>query len=307
VSQARTQIFEGILARPAEYRGLAQTGLAVFGVYMMLLTAALWMGHRPQRPKPPPEKRLTVTLLDLPRVSEERSLGESGRAGGGGEVVQITEQNAVEAEAPSAKPSVRAQKSTKVDTRTKAAPTEAVNAKAGATVDPTPSAPQVVQQGTSTESTAPRTETAQAPTTHAEGAGGGSGSGQGGSAGSGSGAGSGNGASGLGTGSGARAGAASGDQTTYPFMDGMTRPELVSKVDPEYTKEARDANVQGLILTKCVIGTDGSLKRCKIVKGLPLMDQQVLSALSHWRYSPVYYQGKPVQVEYVIPVRLMMR
>lgn len=307
MSQLRPQIFQGILARPTEYRGLAQTSLAVFGVYMMLLTAVLWIGHRPHRPKPPPEKRLTVTLLDLPRVADERSLGESGRAGGGGEVVQITEQDAVTADAPTAKPSVRAQKSAKVSERTKAAPTETVNAKAGATVDPTSSAPQVVQQGTSSESTAPRIETAQAPTTHGQGAGGGSGSGQGGSAGSGSGAGSGNGTTGLGSGAGARAGAASGDQTTYPFMDGMTRPELISKVDPEYTKEARDANVQGLILTKCVIGTDGSLKRCKIVKGLPLMDQQVLSALTHWRYSPVYYQGKAVQVEYVIPVRLVAR
>lgn len=87
-------------------------------------------------------------------------------------------------------------------------------------------------------------------------------------------------------------------------MDGMTRPKLLEMVEPSYTREARDAKVQGLFLAKCVITVSGSLQKCRVVKGLPLMDQAVLTALSRWRYTPVIYRGKPVAVDYVIQVRL---
>jgi protein TonB len=96
----------------------------------------------------------------------------------------------------------------------------------------------------------------------------------------------------------------SGDTTVLPFMDGMKRPSLVKQTEIEWTREARNANVTSLFLLKCVIQTDGSLERCKVVKGSPLMDQQVLAAVSKWRYTPVIYQGKAVPVEYVIPIRL---
>jgi TonB family protein len=105
----------------------------------------------------------------------------------------------------------------------------------------------------------------------------------------------------AGTASGARSGA---EVTVLPFTDGMTRPKLLDMVAPQYTREARDANVKGLFLAKCVITTSGALQKCRVVKGLPMMDQAVLSALARWRYSPVIYQGKPVAVDYVIQVRL---
>lgn len=112
-------------------------------------------------------------------------------------------------------------------------------------------------------------------------------------------------ATGAGTGAAAGTGRPSGGTTVLPFSDGMTRPSLLSKVDPIYTAQARAAGVEGLILTKCVITIRGELQQCKIVKGLPFMDRAVLEALAQWRYSPVLYQGKPAAVEYVIPVRLV--
>ena len=86
----------------------------------------------------------------------------------------------------------------------------------------------------------------------------------------------------------------------------MTRPTLVSKIDPTYTREALEARVEGLMLVKCVISTAGALQNCRVVKGLPHMDAAVLGALRGWRYTPVTYQGAPVSVDYVIPVRLVL-
>jgi protein TonB len=114
---------------------------------------------------------------------------------------------------------------------------------------------------------------------------------------------------GLGTSTAAVSGKPSGTSTStstsvLAFSDGMTRPKLVDMTPPEYTREAREADVKGLFLAKCVITTAGSLQNCRVVKGLPHMDQAVLSALARWRYTPVIYQGKPVAVDYVIQVRL---
>ena len=81
-------------------------------------------------------------------------------------------------------------------------------------------------------------------------------------------------------------------------------PKLVEMVEPQFTREARDADVKGLFLAKCVITTAGTLQQCRLLKGNPLMDQAVLTALSRWRYTPVIYQGKAVAVDYVIQVRL---
>jgi protein TonB len=90
-----------------------------------------------------------------------------------------------------------------------------------------------------------------------------------------------------------------------PFGAGMTRPSLLSKRDPVYPREAAVAKIGGLMLVKCVITAEGSLKNCRVVKGLPFMDQPVLAALSSWKYTPIQYQGRAVSVEYVIPVRLV--
>lgn len=94
--------------------------------------------------------------------------------------------------------------------------------------------------------------------------------------------------------------------SALPFGEGMTRPVLLHRVDPTYTHEALAAKVQGLMLVKCIITTRGTLESCRVVKGLPHMNEAVLAALEQWKYSPVLFQGRAVNVEYVIPVRLVM-
>jgi periplasmic protein TonB len=90
-----------------------------------------------------------------------------------------------------------------------------------------------------------------------------------------------------------------------PFGEGMTRPQRLSGRDPVQTREAREARIEGRMLVKCVITIEGTLESCRIIKPLPHMEEAVLSALRTWRMSPVYYQGRPVSVDYVIPIRVV--
>jgi outer membrane biosynthesis protein TonB len=55
-----------------------------------------------------------------------------------------------------------------------------------------------------------------------------------------------------------------------------------------------------------VVTTAGSLAGCRIVKGIPHMDEAVLAALAASRYQPVTYQGRPVNVGYVFPIKLAL-
>lgn len=90
------------------------------------------------------------------------------------------------------------------------------------------------------------------------------------------------------------------------FQDGMARPVALSAPSVTYTREARQARVEGTVLARCVITTSGSLTGCRIVKGLPYMDAAVLSALASSRYRPITYEGRPVNVDYVFSLKLVL-
>jgi protein TonB len=91
-----------------------------------------------------------------------------------------------------------------------------------------------------------------------------------------------------------------------PFGEGMTRPEQTAGEPVRYTREALAAQVQGNMLVKCVITIHGRLENCRIIKALPHMEKAVLDALSTWRYKPVHYQGRPVPVDYLIQIKLVI-
>lgn len=290
---ARTAVFRGILEQPRGWPALlASTGVALVG-YLGLLVTLLAYSEDP-RPVPPaaPPRRLTVTLLDAPKVASLRALGHSGGSEGGGSslTVQQPAPTMPHSEPRARRPSARAKESEPANVSQTAPPVEST--------PPPPADPATAPREV------PRTEPTASATTGERGRGSSeTGSGEGVV---GRGTGTGTGGSGVGSGAGSKVGIASGDTTVLPFQDGMSRPTLLEKVDPEYTREAREARVEGTILTKCVITPEGTLQRCRIVKGQPLMDQAVLGALAKWRYSPVVYQGKPVAVEYVVPIRLVL-
>jgi periplasmic protein TonB len=90
------------------------------------------------------------------------------------------------------------------------------------------------------------------------------------------------------------------------FNDTMTPPAKSSGPDPEYTRQAIDHEVEGLMLVKCVVTVDGAVKDCRVVRGLPFMDRAVVEALERRRYHPALLYGKPVEVEYTFKIRLAL-
>jgi protein TonB len=91
-----------------------------------------------------------------------------------------------------------------------------------------------------------------------------------------------------------------------PFGAGMNRPSMTSGRDPTYTKEALAARVEGLMIVRCTINVTGAITNCRVIKEVPHMKQAVLDALYSRRYTPVLFNGQPVNVDYVFNIKLVL-
>jgi protein TonB len=89
-----------------------------------------------------------------------------------------------------------------------------------------------------------------------------------------------------------------------PFEPSMTRPQLLSGREPQLTEEARAARVRGTALVRCVVTREGQVKGCRILNGLPHMEQELLDAVSSWRVTPATAGGQPLDVDYTFVVRI---
>jgi serine/threonine-protein kinase len=98
-----------------------------------------------------------------------------------------------------------------------------------------------------------------------------------------------------------------GTREVLPFGEGMTRPVLLQPGKPIiYTREATAARIEGTMIVRCVITTEGKVERCNPIKPLPFMSDAVLEHLQSQKFQPVSYQGKPVSVGYNFSVRLAL-
>ena len=92
-----------------------------------------------------------------------------------------------------------------------------------------------------------------------------------------------------------------------PFGEGMTRPVLLQPGKPIiYSREATAARIEGTMIVRCVITTEGTVERCNVIKPLPFMNEPVVEHLLSQKFQPVTYQGKPVSVGYNFSVRLTL-
>jgi TonB family protein len=83
----------------------------------------------------------------------------------------------------------------------------------------------------------------------------------------------------------------------------VTAPTLISKVEPQYTDQARAAKYQGTVLLSTVIGPDGRATDLKVIKSLGMgLDENAIDAVQKWRFRPGMKSGVPVKVQAQIEV-----
>jgi TonB family protein len=84
------------------------------------------------------------------------------------------------------------------------------------------------------------------------------------------------------------------------LMASDTKPALIaeSKVEPKYTDEARDANIQGAVVMEIFIDAEGHVTDTRVLKPLGYgLDEKAIEAVSAWRFNPATKNGKPVAIK----------
>lgn len=92
-----------------------------------------------------------------------------------------------------------------------------------------------------------------------------------------------------------------------PDEDGVVGPQPITRVEPNYTDEARRKKIMGVVIVNCVIDKDGSTRDFEIVQSLGFgLDEQAIHAVSRWRFAPATKDGVPVPIHGQISVRFKL-
>ena len=72
----------------------------------------------------------------------------------------------------------------------------------------------------------------------------------------------------------------------------------------KYPKVARESGIQGRVVVQFVVGSDGSICNAKVIRGIdPYLDKEALRVVSVMpRWKPGMQKGKPVSVQYTMPL-----
>ena len=133
------------------------------------------------------------------------------------------------------------------------------------------------------------------PLSNGTGSGGGIGSGSGGGVGSGKGP-------GVGPGEGGGIGGG-----VYRVGGGVSAPQLIFRVEPEYSEEARKAKHQGTVELYIEVEPDGKAHRIQVRRSLGLgLDEKAVDAVRQWKFKPALKNGQAVTVGALVTVHFRL-
>jgi TonB family protein len=88
---------------------------------------------------------------------------------------------------------------------------------------------------------------------------------------------------------------------------GVSPPTILSRIDPQYSEEARVARLVGTVGLSIVVDSGGLPRDIHIVRPLGLgLDEKAISAVRQWRFHPGSKDGKPVAVRAGVDVNFRL-
>jgi protein TonB len=84
---------------------------------------------------------------------------------------------------------------------------------------------------------------------------------------------------------------------------GVSAPQVIHSVEPEFTDDARKANYQGNVSIKLIVDSQGNPQDVRLASHLGMgLDQKAIEAVNQYKFKPAMYQGHSVSVQIVIDV-----
>jgi len=91
------------------------------------------------------------------------------------------------------------------------------------------------------------------------------------------------------------------DRPTTVFMQ---EPEVIQRVEPEYTEALRSRGVTGAVELTATIGVDGTVRNVEVFSGDQELAAAGTKAVLQWRYRPAYADAQPVEVRRTIRLNI---
>ncbi len=92
------------------------------------------------------------------------------------------------------------------------------------------------------------------------------------------------------------------DRRAYEVHEVDQPPRVVFGPEPVYPSFAREAQVEGLVVVKVLVGRDGRVERAVIERSIPLLDSASLEGVRRWTFTPARLAGRAVAAWVVIPI-----
>ncbi len=87
----------------------------------------------------------------------------------------------------------------------------------------------------------------------------------------------------------------------------VVAPVKIFAPPPQYTEEARQARIQGVVIVQAIIDCQGFVTEINVLKELPLgLSEAAVSAISQWRFEPATLDGRPISVYYNLTVNFRL-
>lgn len=92
-----------------------------------------------------------------------------------------------------------------------------------------------------------------------------------------------------------------------PVRGGILNGKAVSKPQPSYPQEARDAGAQGTVTVQIVINEEGGVISAEAINGHQLLREAAVNAAKQARFSPTLLSGQPVKVTGLITYNFVLQ
>jgi TonB family protein len=92
--------------------------------------------------------------------------------------------------------------------------------------------------------------------------------------------------------------------------EGVTLPQVVRQVHPQYTSEAMRQMIEGDVVLDVVIQSDGKVGDVGVKESLDSvygLDQEAVKAMKQWEFRPGTKDGKPVSVRVDVKMRFTLK
>ena len=91
---------------------------------------------------------------------------------------------------------------------------------------------------------------------------------------------------------------------------GIVAPRPIVTPAPRYTLEALRAKIEGTVIMRCVVNTNGICEDVTVIQSLDSiygLDEEAVKAALQWRFAPGTRNGQPVKVEINIQLSFNLR